>query len=116
MILDIASIDSAHVIEDNLSPNRRLPEDVRAAGYIPYLPDIKVGDLVLFWPREPAFHQRLIIRAQRSAYNESEACFTHAAVYLDDYLICEAVRGGVSVGTLLDSLTSCKLLIRRPSY
>jgi len=48
MILDIASIDSAHVIEDNLSPNRRLPEDVRAAGYIPYLPDIEVGDLVLF--------------------------------------------------------------------
>lgn len=115
-ILDIRSIDAERVVDDGLSPNCRLPEALRNAGYIPYLPDFQLGDLVLFCPRTPNFFQRRIIQTQCIAYNRSDAQFTHAAVYVGEYLVCEALIGGVRVNSLLDSLLDHTLLIRRPKY
>ena len=116
MILDIESVDPSSVLDGVVSPNRRLPERIRQAGYIPHLPDFQVGDLILYWPRQPKWRHRLIRNTQLKAYNEADARYVHAAVYLDDFLVCEAVGGGVRTDTLLDALTDYRLLVRRPKY
>lgn len=116
MILDIEAVTSSSVLEGTVSPNRRLPEGIRQAGYIPNLPDFRVGDLILYWPRKPKWRHRVIRNTQLKVYNDTEARYVHAAVYLDDFLVCEAVGGGVRIDTLLDALPDYRLLVRRPKY
>lgn len=116
MILDIEAIDSAAVLDGTVSPNRRLPESIRRAGYIPHLDDFSVGDLILYWPRRPKWRHRIIYNTQCTAYDDEQARYVHAAVYLDDFLVCEAVGSGVRTDTLLDALSDYRLLVRRPKY
>jgi hypothetical protein len=116
MILDIKAVDPSRVLEGTAPPDRRLPEPIRRAGYIPHLADLKVGDLVLYWPRAPRWRHRIIRNTQLKVYNETQARFVHAAVYLDNFYVCEAVGVGVRVDTLLDALPDYRLLVRRPDY
>lgn len=75
---------------------------------------IEPGDVILFAPIKPAFHQRAIMRAQRTMPAASQ--WTHAAVAFDRNRIVEAVvKGGVVCGDLFNSCADYKILVRRPS-
>ncbi len=93
-----------------------LPPAVRQLGVIPDPDAIWPGDLILVSPHEPTSIQRGIQRTQlNGGYDAEDARWTHAAVYLgSEFRLCEAVRTGVHLGTLLDYVPDHLIRIRRP--
>ena len=91
-----------------------LPEDVREFGFIP---DFKLwlpGDLLLFSAVKPNRAQRAIMKAQlRLGYAEEHAKWHHAAVYIGDLHLCEAVFRGVRYHPVTDIFLGSRLRIRR---
>jgi hypothetical protein len=86
---------------------------IRQRGFLPHEADMRAGDLVLVAPRRPAWHQKRIVEVQAGSYDVASAAYTHAAVYLGDFQICEAVLNGVRVHSILDYLVEYRLLVRR---
>lgn len=111
-LLDLEAIEPGDIIEDE-PPSMRLPAFLLAKGVVPNSGDLLPGDIVLFAPRQPAWHQRRIIGVQSQSYAEATAGFTHAAVYVGDFQVCEALWRGVAVSSVLDPLAEYRLLVRR---
>ncbi len=94
---------------------QRLPAAVRDFGYIPEFADLRVGDLLLVSPVKPSFVQNLIINAQKECFDSKDAMWTHCAIYMGDFQICEAqVFGGITVSSLLDYIPDYQLRFRSP--
>ena len=91
-----------------------LPRDVREFGFIP---DFKLwlpGDLLLFSAVEPNRAQTAIVEAQeRLGYDPEDARWHHAAVYIGDLHLCEAVFRGVRYHSVTDMFLGSRLRIRR---
>lgn len=87
-------------------------------GFVPDVTGLRAGDLILFQPLVPSFAQTGIINAQKPQYAAptGEQTWTHAAVYLKDWRLIEAVPGDhVTHGNLLSSVPNCRILVRRPA-
>ena len=93
-----------------------LPKDVREFGFIP---DFKLwlpGDLLLFSAVKPNRAQRAIVDAQlRLGYAQEHAKWHHAAVYIGDLHLCEAVFRGVRYHPVTDMFLGSRLRVRRNS-
>lgn len=96
-------------------PRHTLPPRVREFGYVPDLNQLRPGDLVLFSAVKPRRRSRAIVRSQRDAgHHEADARWHHAAVYVGDSEICEAVVWrGVHLASLYDSVETHLLRFRR---
>jgi len=71
-------------------PVSTVPPHVRSFGFVPNLRQCLPGDLILFRNTTPNVLDRVISRAQRE-FHSDDAQWTHAAVYLYDDKIVEAV-------------------------
>ncbi|KAA0070013.1 NlpC/P60 family protein [Tardiphaga sp. P9-11] len=87
-------------------------------GFVPDITGLRAGDLILLQPLEPSKAQTEIINAQKPQYvaPAGTQTWTHAAVYLKDWRLIEAVPGDhVTHGNLLASVPNSRILVRRPA-
>lgn len=91
-----------------------LPHAARQFGYVPDVALCLPGDLVLFRNPKPDCTGKSIIRSQLNAgFSKEHAVWTHAAVYLDEDFVVEAVSRGVITRSLYCDVPSRILRIRR---
>ena len=91
-----------------------LPEHVRNFGYLPDFDLWQPGDLLLFSAKRPNRAQRAIVETQkRSGYAPDDARWHHAAVYIGDRYMCEAVPGGVRYHPVEDTVGQGLIRVRR---
>lgn len=91
-----------------------LPRAARDFGYVPDLALCRPGDLVLFREPKPGIVGKSIAKSQLNAgFSPEDAAWTHAAVYLDEDFIVEAVRDGVVTRTLYSDIPASILRVRR---
>lgn len=95
----------------------QLPPDVRKFGYLPDFDLWRPGDLLLFSAIRPGFMRRQIIAMQeREGYAEEHARWHHAAVYIGDRCLCEAVPGGVRYRPVAEFVGDRLIRARRGQY
>ncbi len=74
---------------------------MRAFGFIPDVSQWELGDLVLLSTAAPDLIQAAILKTQqRLGFAPSHAAWYHAAVYIGDYMVCEATRSGVQASSI----------------
>jgi hypothetical protein len=112
-MLDPGAAATCHVSEPQ--PVGALGKNVRTFGYVPSLFDLEPGDLVLTSRCEPDAVSTFIRTYQAEDFDEAFSRWTHAAIYVEDGVIVEAVRKGVIVNKLLNYIPSHRLLVRRHS-
>src|SRR5689334_3290429 len=97
------------------TPIAPVPRRVRRRS--PIVPDFRQclpGDLFLFRCATPNLLSRLISNSQQDLHNEIDARWTHAAVYLYDDQVVEAVPfPGVRTRSLYDDVPKRILRVRR---
>jgi hypothetical protein len=94
----------------------RLPEAVRKHGHIPEFTDMRIGDLILVAPKRPSFSQNLIQTVQSNCHSEDDRGWTHAAIYIGNFLICEAITDdGVSIASIFKYVPGYRLKFREPT-
>ncbi len=93
-----------------------LPAHVHALGRLPDVSVLLPGDLVLFRTKTATLVGKAIRTAQRrGGYSDAHARWTHAAMYIGDHAICEAVPfRGVRHTPFYSYLGSHVLRFRRP--
>jgi hypothetical protein len=97
-------------------PSGPIPADVRAFGYFPNIDDWLPGDLLLVSASKPGWVSRQIISAQsRGGYSPDDARWHHAAMYIGDAHICEAVGRGVHAAPMFEYIGGHLLRVRRDS-
>lgn len=94
----------------------QLPWYLRSFGFLPDTTAWRPGDLILVCAVRSRWRWRLIQAAQQVSVDTAEhARWHHAAVYLGDFVVAEAVGGrGVRVGYLYPYLSRFLLRVRRP--
>jgi len=91
-----------------------LPQAAREFGYVPDLTLCLPGDLVLFRDPAPGLIGRSITSSQLNAgFSKEDAAWTHAAVYLDEDFVVEAIGEGVVTRSLYCDVPSRVMRIRR---
>jgi hypothetical protein len=92
-----------------------VPEKTRKYGFVPNFALCKPGDLILSHPLSSGFLDRRIVRTQiRAGFDAEHARWTHAAVFLYEDLIVEAVpHDGVITRTLYSDIPDSVLRVRR---
>jgi hypothetical protein len=96
-------------------PFSEIPSRVRKFGYVPNFRECLPGDLILFCDAAPGFISHHISEAQ-SDFSPQHAQWTHAAVYLFDNQIVEAVPAlcsGVRCRSLYGDVLKRILRVRR---
>lgn len=90
-----------------------LSPKTRKFGYVPAIDQLLPGDLVLY--SESDFVARLIDNWQRRAgFSNDDARWSHAAVYLDDGFVVEAIpKGGVVQRSIYEGIPSGLMRFRR---
>ena len=91
-----------------------LPDCVREFGYLPDVRMWRPGDLLLLSAVKPNFMQQRIINTQRrTGYAEEHARWHHAAIYLGERYICEAVPSGVRYRPIEEFVPNYLIRVRR---
>lgn len=90
-----------------------VPDTVRALGKAPDIELLEAGDCVLFEALGDEKAAGLIKAAQRKTFAENHARWTHVAIIFNKERWVEAVRRGVSVGSVFDACTTHNLRFRR---
>ncbi len=91
-----------------------LPEHVRKFGYLPDFSLWQPGDLLLFSAKRFNRAQRAIVDTQkRLGYALDDARWHHAAVYIGDRYMCEAIPGGVRYHPVEDVVGQGLIRVRR---
>lgn len=98
----------------NWNPTTPIPKAARDFGHCIDFDPLKPGDLILFSSTAPNFIGKGIRKVQeKGGYNERDAMWEHAAVYIMSDIICEATRAGVRVSSLYEYMGSHKIRVRR---
>lgn len=92
-----------------------LPKDVRKLGHAPAIEQLLPGDLLLFSPIHANFVSSRIAHAQeRGGFHAEHALWTHAAIFLYDDVIVEALPiRGVVQNSIYVRVPNHRILIRR---
>lgn len=92
-----------------------LPNSVREFGLVPDLAKLRAGDLILFQDLNSSRTGEIINSMQRRAgFSEEHSRWTHAAIYLEDDFILEAVPWpGVRTRSLYPDILERRLRVRR---
>lgn len=114
-ILDLENVEEHRVHPEPLANDLPLPERVREAGFLPDIDALQPGDLILYSARSkfnlvPA---GISFVQGKGGYSWEHARWTHAAVYLGEFQICEATREGVALNELTKAMVDCCLRVRR---
>ena len=100
----------------SVTPSGPIPPAVRKFGFLPDIRQCQSGDLLLFSACDPPWISRAIVKAQtRGGYAHFDASWHHAAVYVGQYVICEAQGRKVRISKLYDYVGSHRILVRRDS-
>lgn len=95
-------------------PHGPLPRSVRTFGRFPSVDRWRPGDLLLFSAANPTVISRRVIEAQlRGGYAEEDARWHHAAVYVGDARICEALARGVTADFVYKYVGTHRIRVRR---
>ena len=87
-----------------------VPEAARRYGFVPDVRDCRAGDLILSRPVSPRWLDEQIVHFQTQAgWSHADSCWTHAAMFLYEDFILEAVpRKGVITRSLYEDIpTGC---------
>lgn len=96
------------------SPVGPRPPALRQFGYYPNTDDWLPGDIILFSAVAPAFSGRMIRTFQeRCGYAPEDARWQHAAIYVGQERICEAVTPRVRFQPLHDRVGTHLIRVRR---
>lgn len=109
---DVAGIEN---LPERNAPGR-LPSYLIKKRLLPNPNDLKIGDIVLVSPRFPTWSQRRIINKHLKAYAADHACWTHAAIYIGNGLLCEAVLSGVREHSVYEYFEAYKVRVRRAEF
>lgn len=95
-------------------PPTKILKRVRKFGFLPNTQNWLPGDLILVSAIDPGFIPKSIIKVQSTFYAADHARWHHAAVYISDNMICEALRGGVQHISIIDKyIDTHKIRVRR---
>ena len=113
LVLDPSQTGSALIAKS--VPNT-LPIQVRRFGYLPDFGLWRPGDVLLFSAvRQTRAHQAIVRVQENMGYHPVDARWHHAAVYIGDHYMCEAVPSGVRYHSVVDFVPDRKILVRRDS-
>jgi hypothetical protein len=92
-----------------------VPGAARRYGFVPDLRHCRAGDLILSRSVSPSWLDKQIVRAQTQAgFSPADSCWTHAAMFLYEDFILEAVpRKGVITRSLYEDIPTSVLRVRR---
>lgn len=91
-----------------------IPIHLRNFKHFPNIGDWLPGDLLLVSAVHPGWISRNIIKAQtRGGYTAEDARWHHAAMYIGDANVCEAIGRGVQLTPIFDYVGSHYLRVRR---
>src|SRR5438270_1882627 len=85
----------------NWNPSGPVPPHIRKFKHFPNIDDWLPGDLLLISAIKPGWVSKRIIQAQiRGGYVAEDARWHHAAVYLGEANVCEALGRGVQLNPI----------------
>jgi hypothetical protein len=91
-----------------------LDKRTRKYGYVPDLRRCQAGDLILSYSCRRGFIETRIIRTQSERFNAADSQWTHAAVFLyQDYIVEAVPFKGVITRSLYEDIPNSVLRIRR---
>lgn len=111
LILDPADVT---VAGEPWQPRSPVPPDVRRFGYVPNFDEWRPGDIILVEAVRPTWTQRAISRThERMGFSSADGRWTHAALYVGEGNICEAVISGVRHHPIYAYVGAHRLRVRR---
>lgn len=95
-------------------PEGPIPPKVRKFGFCIDFADLLPGDLILVSSVVPDFVGKLIRQVQEDGgYGKRHCRWEHAAIYIEDGVICEATRKGVHLSSIYTYMGSHLVRVRR---
>ncbi len=95
-------------------PKSPIPPALRAFGRYPNTDEWLPGDIILFSDTQPGLVSRMIQKVQADCgYAPAHAMWQHAAIYIGNEHLCEAVWPRIRVHPLFDAVQGRYICVRR---